>query len=321
MEPAWTDQAERERQARVSRRAAVRQQRLEEQYAAHPRLKELDDALRLARVSAVTDGFLSEADNPEARQKADALSAERDAYLQQAGIAPPEPDAYCAVCGDAGRLDGRPCGCLRALYAPLQRAALQREIDIGTQSFARFRLDRFRGERLEDEADAPREFMAEALDTAREYCEAFGSKPQNLLISGGVGTGKTYLSACILGALTDKAIWCEYVTAIRYLQWAEAEQFGRVYPDGRGFRRFARCDLLVLDDLGTEYLSPFAQTAFYDLVNTRLQQRRCTVITTNLTSDGLSERYLPQTASRLQGEYEMLYLTGEDQRQWTIIRC
>lgn len=315
LEPNFMAQAERERQTRVSRRAFVYRERLEERCAAHPRLKEIEDALRLERISAVADGLLS-ADTAQSEVKAntDALTAEREAYLRQAELEPLGQDAYCGLCGDTGRIGGEVCECLKALYAPLQRKALSCEIDLTAQSFARFDFDRFRGELLEDEAYTPRDLMTEARDIAREYCESFGMHRRNLLISGGVGTGKTYLSACILGAATDRAFWAEYVTAIRYLQWAEAEQFGRVFPDERGFRRFARCDLLVLDDLGTEYLSPFAQTAYYDLINTRLQQHRCTVITTNLTGDDLEKRYLPQTVSRLRGEYELLYLMGEDQR-------
>lgn len=313
LEPHWLTQAERERQTQSSRRAAVFRERLEERYAAHPRLKEIEDALRLARVSAITDGFLS--GEAQTSGDNDKLAAERAAYLQKAGLEPLEQEAYCALCADTGHAGNTPCDCVKTFYIPLQRAALSREIDLEAQNFQRFEIGRFQDERPESGQYTPRDLMTEARDIAKEYCDAFGTHRRNLLISGGVGTGKTFLSACVLRAVTDRAFWAEYVTAIRFLQWAEAEQFGRVYPDERGFRRFARCDLLVLDDLGTEYLSPFAQTAYYDLINTRLQQRRCTVITTNLTGEGLEERYLPQTASRLKGEYELLYLMGEDLRR------
>ncbi|MCL2030575.1 MAG: ATP-binding protein [Oscillospiraceae bacterium] len=314
LEPNWLAQAEHERQARVSRRAAVYRERLEERYAAHPRLKEIEDALRAERVSAIADGLLSGGDRGGSGGPADTLAAGRADYLRETGLEPLAQDAYCPLCGDTGRQGHEPCGCVKAFYVPLQRAALSREIDLEAQSFPRFDLGRFQDERPASGDYTPRDLMTEARDTARDYCDTFGAHRRSLLISGGVGTGKTFLSACMLGAVTERAFWAEYVTAIRYLQWAEAEQFGRVYPDGRGFRRFARCDLLVLDDLGTEYLSPFAQTAYYDLINTRLQQRRCTVITTNLTGEGLQERYLPQTASRLRGEYELLYLMGPDLR-------
>jgi DNA replication protein DnaC len=315
LEPNWLAQAERERQTRASRQASLRRERQDERYAAHPRLKELEDALRAARVSAIADGLsMSVDENNRAPDQTEALAAERAEYMKQAGLEPLEPEAYCELCGDTGSRGGGPCECVKALYAPIQRAALSREIDLETQNFARFDIGRFQDECSEGGQFAPRDLMMEARDTAREYCDAFGKHRRNLLISGGVGTGKTFLSGCVLNSATERAFWSEYVTAIRFLQWAEAEQFGRVFPDERGFRRFARCDLLVLDDLGTEYLSPFAQTAYYDLINTRLQQRRCTVITTNLTGEGLEERYLPQTASRLRGEYELLYLMGDDLR-------
>lgn len=314
MEPELAAQAEQERLGRVARHNRSLQERRESLYQAHPKLRELDHAFRMARVGLVSGGF----DTPEqieaARLDAERFAAEREVYLSTAQLAPEAERSYCGLCGDAGWTGGQPCQCLKSFYTPLQKAALCRDIDIRHQTFRLFALSLFRDELLEGERYTPRQLMTEARDMAKEYAETFGTHRRNLFINGGVGTGKTFLSACVLSEVNDGAFWAEYVTSIRFLQWAEAEQFGRAAPDGRGFRRFTRCDLLVLDDLGTEYLSPFAQSALYDLVNTRLQQGRCTIVTSNLTDEQLGERYLPQTASRLRGEYELMYLHGEDVR-------
>lgn len=315
MEPELAALAEQERLGRVARHHRGLQERREALYQAHPKLRALDQAFRMARVGLVTGAFESPEQAESMKHDADRCAAERGAYLRDANLTPESDSAYCARCGDAGWTGQEPCECLKSFYVPLQKAALCRDIDIHHQSFGLFALSFFRDEPMEDEAYTPRQLMNETRDEAKEYAENFGAHKRNLLINGGVGTGKTFLSACILGEVTSRAFWTEYVTAIRFLQWAEAEQFGREAPDERSFRRFTRCDLLVLDDLGTEYLSPFAQSALYDLFNTRLQQGRCTIVTSNLTDAQLDERYLPQTASRLRGAYELMHLHGEDIRR------
>ncbi|MDR1737083.1 MAG: ATP-binding protein [Oscillospiraceae bacterium] len=313
MEPELFAVAERERQTRAAAHRRRAADALDRQYEAFPRLRELDNKLRSARIAAVAQGFLSppEAGDPDA----EAVAAERLAFIRSAGITPASDTPYCELCGDAGAREGAPCECLKALYAPLQRDVLKRDIDIDAICFGNFDIGLFRAEKLETERYAPRELIARARDAAAEFAENFGEHSESLFINGNVGTGKTFLAACILGAVANRAFWTEYIPAGRFIQAAEANQFSREQQDGRDFRRFARCDLLVLDDLGTEYLSPFAQSALFDLINTRLQRRKSTIVTSNLISAQLSERYLPQTASRLGGEFVPIYLFGDDLRE------
>ena len=136
---------------------------------------------------------------------------------------------------------------------------------------------------------------------------------------GGTGLGKTFLSSCIAGELSKKGVSVIYDTAVNVFSAYEKEKFSRD-PDvaeeaATEIDRFYRCDLLILDDLGTEMQSPLINTALYTLVNTRLMRGNKMIINTNLREDiDLPKRYSPQIVSRLRGEFLVLPFFGEDIR-------
>ena len=109
-----------------------------------------------------------------------------------------------------------------------------------------------------------------------------------------------------------------YDTAGSVFAQFEERKFQRDQDDLRQARdetrRYLNCDLLILDDLGSEMTTPFVQSALYQLLNTRLTGGKRTIISTNLTPDDIRRRYTPQLASRLEGEYHMLRFFGEDIR-------
>lgn len=108
-----------------------------------------------------------------------------------------------------------------------------------------------------------------------------------------------------------------YDTAGRIFQRFEAQKFGREEGDGASadVERVLGCDLLILDDLGTEMTTAFVQSALYQIVNTRLLEKRPTILSTNLRVEALHSRYSPQIASRIEGEYQILPFFGEDIRR------
>jgi DNA replication protein DnaC len=161
--------------------------------------------------------------------------------------------------------------------------------------------------------------MAAVLDTCREFAAYFGSQTQNLLLCGGTGLGKTFLSSCIAGELSGKGVSVIYDTAVSIFSTFEKEKFARdpeVSEEAYGdINRFYRCDLLILDDLGTEMQTPFINTALYTLINTRLMQGKKMIINTNLSEDtDIPRRYSAQIVSRLKGEFLILPFFGEDIR-------
>ena len=142
--------------------------------------------------------------------------------------------------------------------------------------------------------------------------------PQHLLLYGPPGLGKTFLSACIARVVSEHGFSVVYDTAVNIFAQFETQKFSRDEDDTReardGTRRYLGCDLLILDDLGSEMTTPFVQSALYQLLNTRLTGGNRTIISTNLTPDDIRRRYTPQLASRLEGEYHMLRFFGEDIR-------
>ena len=132
---------------------------------------------------------------------------------------------------------------------------------------------------------------------------------------GATGLGKTYLSACIARAVADRGFSVAYESAIRVFADFEAEKFGNRGEEASDpTRRYFACDLLILDDLGTEMTTQFTVSALYQIVNTRMLEHKATIISTNLPAAELERRYGAQTASRLLGSYELYQFRGNDIR-------
>jgi DNA replication protein DnaC len=141
----------------------------------------------------------------------------------------------------------------------------------------------------------------------------------NLLFRGGTGLGKTFLSACIARVVSDKGYSVVYETTVAALAAFESQKFHSYQEDAsqadERVRQLMTCELLILDDLGTEMVTEFSKSALYTLINTRLLNGKKTVISTNLTEADMERLYTPQICSRLRGEYQDLPFVGTDIRK------
>ena len=157
--------------------------------------------------------------------------------------------------------------------------------------------------------------MEQAFEVCSNFARHLEKKGGNLLLTGATGTGKTFLSACIAREVTERGFSVVYDTAAAIFRVMENEYFHRGEEDNTdAVERFLRCDLLIMDDLGTELTTAFVQSALYRSINTRLTTGKSTVISTNLSPDELYERYTAQIFSRIEGEYEILPCLGDDIR-------
>ena len=166
---------------------------------------------------------------------------------------------------------------------------------------------------------SPRENMELIYEVCLSYAQKFGRFPlRNLFLTGAPGLGKTFLSACIARTVSEGGHSVVYDTAGNVFAQFETRKFQRDSADGQEARdetrRYLNCDLLILDDLGSELTTQFTQSALYELVNSRLAGEKHTVISTNLSMEEVARRYTPQIASRLAGEYHMLHFYGDDIR-------
>lgn len=306
------------------RRARQFRERQQQLFAREPELADIDRRLRGTMSQIITRALKGGRDPVPAihaiRDENLALQRRRGEILTAMGCPADylEEKPRCARCGDAGFLpDGSMCACLRSYYAREQIAELSHMLDIGSQSFDTFRLDYYSTDRG-GLPRSPREAAQRNLEICQSFARDFRPGKQNLLLFGAPGLGKTFLSACIARTVSEEGFSVVYDTAGNIFAQFELKKFQRDAQDAQEAkdetRRYLNCDLLILDDLGSELTTQFTQSALYELINSRLVAGLHTVISSNLTMEEAARRYSPQIASRLDGEYHLLEFFGDDIR-------
>lgn len=298
--------------------------RREAVYAHIPAVMEVEAEMTRLMVCVAAEALKKGADAGIAvsavKKKCEVLTKRRAELLKSGGY----PENYideihdCPYCCDTGYVLGKPCSCLKALYQAESVEELSSMLNINGQCFENFDL-RFYDDVFDSSCqNSPRAMMSYALEICREYSSNFGRNSVNLLFRGGTGLGKTFLSASIAKVVSEKSFSVVYDTAVSVMEAFELQKFDRGGDSSAEvssrLRRYMDCDLLILDDLGTEMTTSFTQSALYTLVNGRLIKGGKTIITTNLGEDEMRRRYSPQTVSRLEGEYLILNFAGKDIR-------
>ena len=227
----------------------------------------------------------------------------------------------CKTCGDTGMVDGRLCACMERRYNRELTKELSVLLRSGDESFERFDLSLYPDTPEQESGVSARSAMRIVFSACRGFADSFPDVPanlRNLLLRGDSGLGKTYLSACIARSVAERGYSVCYDTASVALEAFEKQKFSRIPEEAEAAalraERMLSCDLMILDDLGTEMATPAAASALYTLINTRLTRSLHTVISTNCSDDELRRRYSPQICSRLFGEFLELPFYGNDIR-------
>ena len=299
-------------------RESENRQHLAEAYRKVPRIREIDMELRRTMAQAAQAAFQQGSDgremmekvrfqNLELQQERAILAMEHfeEGYLDESPI--------CENCGGSGYIGSTMCECLQELCRQEQK----KEVSIlsgSKDAFNQFRLDYY-PDRIDPKIGAsPRAIMERNFKVCRTYALTFTPNAGNLLFVGGTGLGKTFLSACIARAVADRGCSVVYESANHLFGKLEQAKFSPSEESRREAAKFTDCDLLIIDDLGTEMPGQFVTAALYSLVNDRLLMGKSMVISTNLNVDEMSRRYSPQIASRLHGSFQRLTFLGEDIR-------
>ena len=299
-------------------RESENQQHLQQAYARVPRIKEIDLLLRrsmaLAAQAVFTQGGDAKLAMEQVKEANMALQQERRMLAQEyfeEGYLDDSP--ICDLCGGSGYVGSQMCECLQELCRQEQK----KEISLlasNDERFEKFRLDYYSQGIDPNYGASPRTIMEHNFNICRKYAAAFGLDSGNLLFVGGTGLGKTFLSACIARAAADKGYSVAYESAPHLFSKLEKDRFNPDENSHQEVERLSGCDLLILDDLGTELPGNFVTAALYALVNDRLLAGKPMVISTNLNIDEIARRYSPQIGSRLQGSFQRLTFVGEDIR-------
>ncbi len=309
---------EYETKALLAQRAA--DGRREEVHARIPELQELDARLSsfgLRILKEAMSGGETSAAVERLREENKRILARRRELLLQNGY--PEdyckPHYECELCHDSGYVDLKMCSCMRRrlIEAGMEASGLGGLMK--KQSFDNFSLDYYR-------KDAKQyQIMKHNFELIRAYANQFElsekKHSESLLMLGGTGLGKTHLSTAIAKTVIEKGYDVFYNSAVGMISDFEDRRFGNSIGmgDADNTERYITCDLLIIDDLGTEVVNQFTQSTLYYVINTRLNSNRPTIISTNLRNDEIMKVYSDRITSRLMGEFLTLPFVGMDIRK------
>ena len=300
-----------ERRFRAEKEALEKQREVLEKVSGYA---DLDEKLRTLSISAMEKAQEGDAEAIRALRPAiKKIREEKRVLLERAGYSPEDLEAHysCTLCRDSGIFEGKKCRC----FMKLQGEILYKQSKMGEilerENFSRFQLERF--DNTERKAQTGnktvREYMKEIRDYFYGYCQNYPENQGNFIFTGGTGTGKTFFLHCIAKALLDRGVSVLYCTAEGLFN-----HFSRLMREGIEDEFVEEVDVLLLDDLGTEFLNSFTASRFFNLLNQRILTRKTMMISTNLNFKDLRELYSDRVVSRMMSDYEIIPLYGRDLR-------
>lgn len=247
------------------------------------------------------------------------LQRRRGELLEQAGYSADylAEQSACPKCGGGGYEGSAMCDCFRELLKKEAYAGLSAVSQVKNSSFSDFSLDMYPDSRTA-KGSSPRAHMADVLAFCKEYAGEFSCGSPSLLMIGNTGLGKTHLSLAIAKVVTERGFGVVYTPVQKLTDKLEASKFSYAAEAkeqyARDMENFLSCDLLVLDDLGAEFITQFSSSALYNIVNTRLVEAKPVIISTNLDPADIESKYSPRMLSRLMGGCRALKFVGKDIR-------
>ncbi len=219
----------------------------------------------------------------------------------------------CPICKDTGTAEGKLCVCVRQKVNRYRRAEAEGTAPLSVCRFDNFFVELYPAQRDNATGLVPRQHMTEILQGAKEYAAHFYPGIGGLLFVGKAGLGKTHLALAIADAVLQQGYDVAYASAQSAFSKIEADHFQR--NDDSFLTNLLEADLLVLDDLGTEFVNAYTLSVLYQLINSRMLKGKSSIYTTNLNAErDFVPRYTEKIASRLLGSTSLFHFFGEDIR-------
>lgn len=295
---------------------AISQARLEEAYAAIPGLRELSDSIRTLSVASARRVLEGEEHALEAlHEELASVSAGRKSLLAEHGFPPDylEPFFSCPDCQDTGyaiTADGlrEKCHCFRQQEIRLLYAQSHIQHMIERENFSTLSYDYYEG--------SDRKRFEAAVALSQDFVRRFGAEYRNLFFYGTVGTGKSFLSGCIARELLQSGRSVLYFSASGLFDTLAHYSFDSKAREAQQdfYEDFYGCDLLIIDDLGTEITNSFVTSQLFSCLNERHLRGKATLASTNLSLEELRDRYSDRIFSRISSSFTLCKLTGPDIR-------
>ncbi len=305
--------------AKKQAREELIEKRRAELYIKIPSLKALED--EIASVSfktflKVADGFDAEKAAVAIKEEVNRLTGKRDELIKGAGYDKDylNPPYDCPLCRDEGFLDDSYCHCFRKEL--IKRTFAESNLaNLSDNTFSKFSLSWY-SEEAEEGNLSPRKNMEKVFAECKTFAENFDKINDNLLLTGPSGLGKTFLSSCIASKLINEGVNVIYQSSSVVFSLLDRVKFSKNVSEADLYtaERLLDSDLLILDDLGTEFITEFSVSELFRILNTRILTGRKTVINTNLSLSDLKKIYSERILSRIIGNFVILKFYGKDIR-------
>lgn len=300
----------------------IAQRRKNEIYASVPEMQKLESEQNSLGLS-ISKAVLSDPKNAENiveifRHRSNVIIERKNELLRNLSLPENylEPPYDCLICEDTGFVDGKQCECLKQMLKKLSYQQLNSISNLRLSDFHNFDLSYYPSTPDAKTGIVPQVKMGEIYEYCIKYADSFSKSSRNIIMTGATGLGKTHLSLAIAKIVINQGHWVIYGSAPDIMGLIEQEKFGKT-PAGSekdALSSILECDLLILDDLGSEFKTQFTSSTVYNIVNTRIIRGVPTIINTNLTYRELENEYSPRIASRLTGNYSTLFFFGNDIR-------
>ncbi|MCD8398089.1 MAG: ATP-binding protein [Lachnospiraceae bacterium] len=320
------DEIMRDYQRRQNQARQELHEREKETYQRIPELSALDAQIAAAS-TACARALLAEPGNESSppsiaslRAQIEKISERKTQLLRENGFSEDylTPHYQCPDCQDTGYIGQEKCHCFRQATIDLLYTRSNLRENIREENFSDFSLEYY-SETIKDPSTGltAAALAARALSECQRFVREFDEgETANLFLSGDTGLGKTFLSHCVANELLASTHSVIYFSAFRLFELLADSSFGRTDESEASEleRHIFECDLLIIDDLGTELVNSFVASRLFLILNERILRRKSTMISTNLSLAAISERYSERVLSRISSDYRMLRLVGDDIR-------